>query len=194
MSSYRNLVIFVLLLVLVGGGLAIWNADRKAAQMEETKKRHEATQHSNAMIGRNVSFTVTEGEIKKWKLNAVKAIYNQDRSEADLTDVKGTFYDKKGVPVLTFTAPLGHYASRNNAVILTGGVFAKALQVKKGEVAGELRAPRMLWDAKNNQVTASGGAELNFAQGKSLAQVCRFTLDFSSVALEGDVSSTIRNP
>jgi LPS export ABC transporter protein LptC len=144
------------------------------------------------MTGQNVSFIVTEGTIKKWKLTAAHAIYNDNRTAADLTDVKGEFYDKDGKPVLQFAAPKGHYTNQDNAVTLTGGVVAKSTQENlQGGKGGNLIAPQMVWSAKTNNVTASGGIELTFPEGKSTAQTCRFSLDFSKITLEGGVSSSI---
>lgn len=188
MRSYRNLVIIVLALLLVGGGLAIWNANREIPDRESPFESPVPQGQDPEVIGRNVSFIVTEGEIKKWKIEAVQAIYNDTRTEARLSDVHGEFYDQDGKPVLQFTAPTGEYTNRNNAVVLTGGVVAKSTK-KDG---GELRAPRMVWDAKSTEVVASGGAEMIFAMGTSKAQVCRFTLDFSKVFLEGGVTSVIQ--
>src|SRR5690349_11036225 len=99
MSSYRNLVIIILILLFVGGGLAIWNADRKLSQTPDPTQTQQPKEESSSMVGKNVSFTVTEGELKKWKLTAAKAIYNGTNTEADLTDVAGEFYDKDGEPV-----------------------------------------------------------------------------------------------
>jgi LPS export ABC transporter protein LptC len=188
--SYRNLVIIVLLLLLGGGGLAIWNAEQNVSKRPVKAPETQATQGSQ-MIGHNVSFTVTEGEVKKWTLVALQAIYNESRTEAHLTGVTGQFYDKDGKPVLQFSAPKGEYLNKNNAVELTGGVIAKSTRdMGAGGKGGELHAPKMVWNAKTDQVTASGGIELTFPQGKSLAQTCHFTLDFSNIILEGSVTST----
>lgn len=192
MSSYRNLIVIVLLLLVVGGGLAIWNADRKLSNTPSTTQSATQQDDGSSMTGQNVSFIVTEGEIKKWKLLAAHAIYNETRTAADLTDVKGEFYDKDGKPVLQFTAPKGHYTNQDNAVTLTGGVVAKSTQKNlQGGKGGDLKAPQMVWSAKTNNVTASGGIELTFPEGKSTAQTCRFSLDFSKITLEGGVSSSI---
>lgn len=187
MSSHRNLVTIIIVLVLGGVGLAIWNANQSAAP---EKKVVEATDQESAMTGQNVSFIVTEGEVKKWKLEAAKAIYNEAKTEAHLQTVKGEFFDKDGKSVLHFTAPEGEYASKNNHVLLKGGVVA----VSTKEDGGELRAPQMTWDAKSKEVVASGGVELTHQQGKSLAQSCRFDLDFSKIALQGGVTSTVTSP
>jgi len=193
MQAYRNLVMIALLLLLFGGGWAIWNAGQKIGPAPETTKP--AQSEDSTMVGHNVSFTVTEGAIKKWKLEAGKAIYNKTHTTAQLSDVKGEFYDAKGEPVLQFTAPEGQYVNKNNAVTLSGGVVAKSTQqVGQGGKGGQLLAPTMTWNAKTNRVTASGGVELTFPEGKSTAQVCRFTLDFSNIALEGGVSSSISSP
>jgi LPS export ABC transporter protein LptC len=192
MQAYRNLVIIALLLLIFGGGWAIWNAGQKVAPPEPISQ----SQNKDAtMVGQNVSFTVTEGAIKKWKLDAKTAVYNKTRTSAQLSDVNGEFYDAKGQPVLQFTAPQGQYINKNNAVVLSGGVVAKSnQQVGQGGKGGQLAAPTMTWGAKTDGVTASGGVELTFPEGKSIAQTCHFTLDFSKISLEGGVASTITAP
>jgi LPS export ABC transporter protein LptC len=188
MSSHRFLVITALTLLLGGVGLAIWNANRSAAPQKAPAAQ--VTQQSPEMVGRNVSFIITEGEVKKWKLEAAQVIYNESRTEAHLKDVKGEFFDKDGKSVMRFTAPEGEYANQNNHVLLKGGVVAVSTQ----ENGGELRAPQMTWDAKAKEVLASGGVELIHAQGKSLAQSCRFDLGFTKIALLGGVTSTVTSP
>jgi LPS export ABC transporter protein LptC len=188
MTKYRALVVIAFVLLLVGGGLAIWNAERKAPAPEPTSQQDAAS--APEVVGQNVSFIVTEGEVKKWKLDAVQAVYSEDRTEAKLRDIKGEFYSADGKPVLQFTAPQGEYVNKNNAVVLTGGVVAKATS----EEGGELHAPKMVWNAKTDRVVASGGIEMRFPQGTSTAETCRFTLDFSQLALEGRVTSLITHP
>jgi LPS export ABC transporter protein LptC len=194
MQAYRNLVIIALLLLLFGGGWAIWNAGQKVAPPPATSLSSQNSEDST-MVGHTVSFTVTEGAIKKWKIEAAKAVYNKTHTTAQLSDVKGEFYDAAGKPVLQFNAPTGQYTNKNNAVTLSGGVVAKSTQqVGQGGKGGQLNAPTMTWSAKTNRVTASGGVELTFPEGKSTAQVCRFTLDFSNISLEGGVTSSITTP
>lgn len=183
MNKQRILVTLALALLLIGGGLAIWNAGDHSPEPAEPTRTEDPSQ----VVGQNVSFTVTEGAVKKWKLEAAKAVYSEDRTEAKLSEVKGEFYDQSGAAVLHFTAPKGEYTNKNNAVVLTGGVVAQSTD-KDG---GELRAPTMAWSAKTNKVVASGGIALTFPQGKSTAQTCRFNLDFSNLALEGGVTSVI---
>lgn len=188
MSSNRTLVIIAFLLLMLGGGLAIWNANRTTSQ--DTAESLDKEPAGPEMVGRNISFIITEGEVKKWKLEAVQAIYNEAHTEAHLKTVKGEFFDKDGKSVLHFTAPEGEYANQNNHVLLKGGVVATSTQ----ENGGELYAPQMSWDNKAREVVASGGIELVHGQGKSLAQVCRFALDFSHITLQGGVTSTVSSP
>lgn len=193
MFSSRNLTLIVLLFLMLAGGLAIWNAERKAPKVQAPVEQSEDNQ--STMVGRNASFIVTEGEVKKWRLIAHKAVYNESRSEAQLSEVKGEFYDKQGKPVLSFTAPKGHYTNQNNAVELSGGVLAQSTQqLGQGGKGGTLKAPTMVWSAKTDQVVASGGVALTFPEGSSTAQTCKFTLDFSHMVLQGNVASTIMSP
>lgn len=194
MTSYRKLILFVLIFLLVGGGLAVWNADQKMKREEEQRRRDAVAQNSPSMTGKNASFTVTEGKVKKWKLEAKTATYSEDKAQADLTVVRGEFYDKTGKPILEFTAPKGKYLTKNNTVSLSGGVVAKSIEGEGQEgKAGQLQAPTMTWNAKSDLVHATGGVKLDFPQGKSTAQTCKFTLDFSNISLEGGVTSAISN-
>ncbi len=197
MNSYRKLVIFVLAALILGGGWAIWNADQKLKQEESLRHQQQASQNKeDSMTGENVSFTVTEGRVKKWKLEAAKAIYSENRAQATLTEVKGEFYDAQGKPVLRFAAPKGLYLTKNNTVTLSGGVIANSAQKQEngegsGGKGGQMKAPTMTWSGKSDWITANGGAELVFPEGKSTAQTCRFTLDFSNIQLEGGVNSSL---
>ena len=197
-----------LLLLIFGGGWAIWNAEQKVAPPADTTQT--GAKSDATMVGQNVSFTVTEGAVKKWKLEAEKAVYNKTRTSAQLSQVKGEFYNDQGDPVLQFNAPTGQYTNKNNEVILSGGVVAhstngviqQAPAVNKAESStpatgnsgGQLLAPTMRWGAKTKGVSASGGVELTFPEGKSTAQTCHFTLDFSKITLEGGVASSITTP
>src|SRR6478609_1868647 len=126
----RNIMMITLLLLVVGGGLAIWNAGREAEPKHLSVKK---SIQNDEMLAHNVSFVVTEGQLKKWKITAETAKYNQSRTDADLTAVSGEFYDKDGKPTLQFMAPKGIYRSEAKAVTLTGGVTAKTM--KKGSAA-----------------------------------------------------------
>jgi LPS export ABC transporter protein LptC len=182
--SYKNLLILVLAVLVIGGGVAIWQSGKQDPDAIQT----EAPQEDSTVTGKNVSFVVTEGETKKWKLDASQAFYNDDQSSARLKNVRGEFYDADGKAVMTFSAPEGNYANKNNAVILTGGVTAKS--VKEG--GGQMQAPKMTWSAKSQNVLAEGGVQMDFGEvGKSQASTARFALDFSVISLEGGVRSEI---
>jgi LPS export ABC transporter protein LptC len=171
----RTLMIVTLLLLVVGGGLAIWNAEKNAKPVVPVSTKNSL--QDDEMIAHDVSFVVTEGQLKKWKITAEIAHYNENRTDADLTKVSGEFYDKLGKPVMHFTAPKGIYRSFNHAVTLTGGVIAKTLKnapmapplgapapapAKEGGVmdGGEIASPKMVWDAKSDWVNATGESDL----------------------------------
>lgn len=209
MFSSRTLVITVLFLLAAGIGLSVWNARENThpgIPSENSQSESEKDSSNAGLVGENVSFLVTEGETKKWKINAKKALYNDTRTSADLSEVEGEFYNTSGEPVLAFKAPKGHYTNENNAVELTGGVVAKSIapesQDSKGSLQakdtgmqnGELKAPKMVWSAKTDRVTASGGVELIFPKGVSKAETCKFSLDFSFIAFSGHASSVFQAP
>lgn len=188
MISKKWLLLALGLLTLLAVAALIASAPDK---QEPVTTNPEDGAESPNVVGSNVSFVVTEGERKKWKLVAEKAYYFEDQSGARLEKVHGEFYSPDGEPILKFTAPEGNYRNSNNAVVLTGGVVASSL----GKSQGELRAPRMVWNAHSKEVTADGGnVVLKFPQGVSRANRCRFTLDFSMVSLEGGVLSEISSP
>lgn len=192
MTAYRKLVVLVLALLLLGGSWAIWNADQKLKREEAWRRQQATVKTTDSMTGQNVSFIVTEGKVKKWKLEATQAVYSENKAQATLTEVKGEFYNAAGKPILHFTAPKGVYTSKTNTVTLSGGVVAQSAQsTEEGGQGGLLKAPTMHWSSQSDWVTANGGAELSFPQGKSTAQTCRFTLDFSNISLEGGVSSSL---
>lgn len=186
MSKYKTLVIVALVVILGGIGLAAWDALRTTAPNPDIPD--EQAVNPDHMVGTNVSFIVTEGEVKKWKVDAKQATYNESRTEATMTDIVGEFYDEAGQPVLTFTAPAGEYVSQNNKIVLTGGVVVTATD----EDGGEMHAPTMNWDAKSPHINASGGVKMIFPQGVSRADRCRFSLDFSYVALEGNAATEVQ--
>lgn len=180
----------------MGGSWAIWNADQNLKREEAIhKQQQEASQKKATMVGQNTSFTVTEGSVKKWKLDAATAIYSEDNSQALLSDVKGEFYNAEGKPIMGFSAPKGKYLTKNNQVTLSDGVIAASKQKPEaGGKGGTLTAPTMHWNANTEWVTATGGVTMTFPEGKSTAQTCQFTLDFSNISLEGGVTSSLSAP
>jgi LPS export ABC transporter protein LptC len=198
--SSRPLVIGLLLLLVGGIGFAIWTV-RDTAPPAHTVAQPEKEKDSG-LTGENVSFLVTEGERKKWKISAKKAFYNDAHSVAQLTDIQGEFYNASGQPILKFQAPKGQYLNKNNAVELSGGAVAKSVEATdpkapqkastSGISQGELKAPKMVWNAKTDRVTASGGVVLSFPHGVSRAQACKFNLDFSVISFSGNVASTLK--
>jgi len=183
MRFSRFLVIVFLVVIVGAGGLAIWNAGH---QSESTSTRPvEQEGRDRRMLGKQVSFTVTEGTAKKWKLNAAKALYNDTQTDAELSDIDGDFFNPAGKPIMHFTAPKGHYSQKKNEVSLSGGVLLKTLQ----EEGGLLKAPAMHWDNKSREVLAGGGVELHQGKSVSTADQCYFDLNFTKITLQGNVTT-----
>ncbi len=183
---YKKWLLILLALFLVGGIVAIFSAQKDMDKDARSMNEAEWEQTGPKATGQNVSFVITEGERKKWHLVAEEAQYFEDQSGAKLKNVKGEFFDKNGNPVLTFTAPAGRYVNKENQVQLNGGVVA---QSKDEDNRVNLQAPNMAWSARNDEVVASGGVELEHQFGASQAERCRFNLDLSNISLEGNVTS-----
>lgn len=159
----------------------------------QTLKHQQATQittdgDEGDAVGQNVTFTVTEGEHKKWELHVKRAIYFEDHAGADLEGVEGDFFNDAGKAVVHFTAPAGKYLNETKAVTLKGGVIAESTE----EDGGKVLAPTMTWSTRSKVVQAQGGVNLTMGDtATSKADQCEFALDFSSIDLRGHVESNI---
>lgn len=192
--------IFIALFILLLGAVFVAMIAANL-QTHKSEKKQTVTQKEN-VTGETVTFTVTEGAHKKWTINAKKAVYYTDNSGATLKDIEGTFFSDEGKPVMAFLAPDGKYVTKDHQVTLTGGVQAhtlkdapQSLPDQGGETnadAVSLKAPKMSWSSRSNIVTAEGGVDMSHgASGKSQADRCRFTLDLSSISLDGHVKTAM---
>ncbi|MEM0950536.1 MAG: LPS export ABC transporter periplasmic protein LptC [Cyanobacteria bacterium P01_H01_bin.74] len=186
---------------------AVWNTRQFSLESIQAPSKNTAKERNadeTGLVGETVSFLVTEGDRKKWKIIAQQAIYAEDRASAKLNDVNGVFFNAAGKPLLTFTAPKGQYTNENNAVTLSGGVVVQSVEsetVDKDQSAdnaavssNKLTAPTMVWDASSDYVQASGGVTLTFPNGQTQADRCKFSLDFSDVSFSGRVRSQLVTP
>jgi LPS export ABC transporter protein LptC len=165
--------------VLIAAGAWFWT---QRPQPPEPKPVQEAPQRS--LEGTDVSFTITQGSVKKWVIHAGQAKYFEDASGADLTDVSGEVFNEKGQAVAHFQAPTGTFYQNPQKVVLSGGVLATA-----GEDV-QMTAPTMTWSTKGEDALAEGGVRLERKGfGISRAQQCRFTLDFARVSLQGQAQT-----
>lgn len=190
----KKLLLTLFVLLLVGVVIAMMTANWQTQDAEKLKAAQQQAQEDKSNItGEAVSFTVTEGEQKKWVIDAKEAVYFTDHSGATLKKVTGRFFDKTGKPVLSFTAPAGEYKTKDQQMKLTGGVSVAAIKEKTAENTGNdfgLTAPNMAWSSRSNIVVASGGITMKQGKaGTSTAQRCQFALDLSSISLEGGVVS-----
>ncbi len=180
----KPILLIVLAVLTLGGALALWNGHQRV----EPEEPLPGAGHGPTVTGQKVSFIVTEEEVKKWRLEAASAIYNETHTEATLKDIHGMFFDKTGKVVLTFSAPAGFFSNQDKLVKLHGGVEVKAT----GDPGGVMHAPEMTWSEKQKDVLATGGVEMIYPDlGVSRAERARFSLDFSFISLEGGVLSEI---
>lgn len=190
--------VFVSLLILLLGAVVVAMI-AASLQTRKMEKVEPVVAEKDNITAKNVSFKVTEGSHKKWAIDAKEAIYFTDNSGATLKNVEGEFYNTEGKAVMRFTAPQGVYYTKDQKVTLTGGVKAFTLE-EAGESKApqgmgknvKLLAPKMGWSARSNQVLAEGGVTMTHGEGgKSQSDRCRFTLDLSTISLDGHVRSAM---
>jgi LPS export ABC transporter protein LptC len=141
------------------------------------------------LTGQDVSFTITEAGKKSWTLHADQVTYSPDQRLANLTGVTGQAYDKAEKPTASFSAPAGRYDQVSKWITLLNGVTAKSV----GPKPVTLTAPTLSWKSNTPLATASGGVQINNqAFGKSTANTCQFSLDFTHIQLTGNASTTVQ--
>jgi LPS export ABC transporter protein LptC len=186
--SHKTLLMLAFLMIVGGGAAAVFYAQQQTADMpvEQTTAPVEQTTDSAKVVGQNVTFTITEGSSKRWEINAQKAFYYPGNHGARLEGVNGTLFNDAGEPSATFSAPTGEFNQDLKSLLLTGGVTVTGA----GDSKFGLTAPQMTWSPQGKEVVAEGGVQLqNGDLGTSTAQRCRFAMDFSFIALEGNAQS-----
>lgn len=205
---YKKLIIgaFAFVILLIAGAITVslFEVERD----ERTAAEYKADAKNDNVTGENVQFIVTEGDLKKWTVKAEKAKYYPNNTGALLDGISGQFFNKQGKPVMAFAAPHGEYSKEDNKIVLTGGVVAQTVMnaaQQPGDVAEKmaaadtgnqdavkLKAPKMSWSSRSDEVLAEGGVVVTHSLfGHSSAEKCRFSLNLSNIALEGRVASEI---
>lgn len=184
--SQKILLILAFCVIIGGGAAAIFYAREQtqdAPIVEQTPLEQNAGDPK--VVGENVSFTITEADHKRWEILAQKAYYYPDRKGAKLQGMTGKLFGDSGEATATFTAPTGELNQEIKSILLTGGV---TVQSTDGE--STLQAPLMKWSPSSKNVEAEGGIHLTKKGfGKSTADKCLFSMDFSFIALEGNAQS-----
>jgi LPS export ABC transporter protein LptC len=140
------------------------------------------------VTGEDVTFIVTQANRKTWMLHAKQATYSADQRLANLVGVNGEAYDSAEKAVARFTAPAGRYDQQSKIITLLNGVTATS--VKDKPVV--LKAPTLTWRSSSPDAEATGGITLNNQGfGTSTANTCRFSLDFTRIALTGNAITTV---
>ncbi|MGE0199893.1 MAG: LPS export ABC transporter periplasmic protein LptC [Candidatus Melainabacteria bacterium] len=184
---YKNLLLMLLALIVSGVVAAIYFSGQKPDTADHPDTEQTQAEDEMNMIGKGVSMMVTEGQVKKWKIESDEAIYYPDDTGAELKNVRGEFYDAQGKPVLTFESPTGKMTQKNE-VTLTGGATVATIDDQQ---SSSLNAQTMNWNTRSTEVLATGNVVLKHPSGTSRAGRCRFTLDFTKVSLEGGVVSEV---
>jgi LPS export ABC transporter protein LptC len=191
---------FLVLLAVAGAGLAIFRSqtilNSTAPDQKEAAPSNTSSESlSKAMVGQNVSFTISEGAKKAWTFQSKNVHYSEDALIATLDTVEGKFYAPSGRVTATFKAPAGTYDQAKKRIHLTGGVT-----VSEGEGAPKsssteqqsLTSPNLTWASGIRTVVADGGVVLKHPNHSlSKADRCRFTLDFSEIRLEGHAQTQL---
>lgn len=216
----KRLILTLLAVFVLGITGAIVNSVIQTLDLEQksTKDIKREIYTSANISGEGVSIVVTEGDRKKWTLNAKKILYYQNRNDAKLVGIEGLFFDDAGKPIMRFFAPEGNFINEDNEITLTGGVSAKTYQEEMEEAIDqeaetseialneepekpetpepedtvELSAPKMQWSSRSKEVVAEGGVKLSHGIfGASTADKCIFTLDLSKLSMQGRATSSI---
>jgi LPS export ABC transporter protein LptC len=177
-------------LVIVGAGVAavLYANNETGTPSVADQQAVDQSETGAQVVGKDVSFTITEADHKRWELHAVKAFYYPENKGAKLESVEGTLFNDKGEASATFTAPIGEFIQTEKKIFLSGGVVVTGT----GEKPMVLQSPQLTWSPREDQVIADGGVQLaNGDFGNSTATRCRFSMDFASVSLEGNAQTEL---
>lgn len=195
--TQSRLIMLVILVALVGGVLlSVQSANQ---QVEEWQKNREASLKGEPadegdiksdVVGETVTFTITQGEQKRWLLRVNKVVYDRNREWANLSTVTGEFYNEAGEVVGHFKSDSGDLNQAQKEIILKDNVQVESVPKSKDDPVSVLQAPRLIWKSKAEWIVTEGGVKLTTAgMGESTAQRCLFSLDMDIIQLEGNADS-----
>lgn len=142
-----------------------------------------------------ITFTVTEGDQKKWDVLVDRAIYYEDQTGAHLKGLKGRFYNASGQPTAEFVAPYGEYDQQKDRFEMRGGVTVKTVAQAAATRQMALQAPTVIWSSGEPFIQANGGVVVQAGQfAQTNAQRAQFSLDMSTIQLQGGTATTIQQP
>lgn len=183
---YGAVVFFILL-----GAFSLWFSVKKTETMTPAPQGQGQGQEqsgSSDLEANGVTFTVTQGDQKKWDLLVEHVVYEKSRTQATLEGVTGTFYSPLGQPIATFESPTGLYDDQVKSMQLTGGAKVVSLSSENTYLV----APGIDWNASSDWIKAKGG--VNMVMGGALVSTgeqCLFALDFSSMTMTGGTETTV---
>jgi LPS export ABC transporter protein LptC len=194
--SFSKILITLAFLLIIGGGVAAIifagnqteETPNPPSPSEQAAKNQADTDDNNhaKVVGKQVTFTITEGAHKRWDILSAKAYYFDNANKATIEGITGTLFNDEGKASATFTAPAGTFDQIGKELVLTGGVTVKSAE----EGAASLTAPQMTWSPKIDKVLAIGGVHMiKKGFGDSTANQCQFKMDFSSIELVGNAQT-----
>lgn len=186
--THKWLLTLAFLLIVGAGVAAILYAQNETKDPVPVAKTTVQEGNAAKVVGTDVSFTITEGDHKRWEIHSSKAYYYPNQKGTVLENVTGTLFNDVGEPSATFKAPTGEFSQGEKKIFLSGGVTV----VGTGDDPMTLEAPQMEWSPKTEQVVADGGIKMGSQKfGQSTATRCKFSMDFASIALEGNAQTQL---
>lgn len=182
MKKHALLIITTALMVLAGWW--IYSTTTTINQQIEQTQSQQVDQPETAKAS-NIHIVETENGKKIWELTADKAVYENEN--AQLTNVKGKFFDDNNEILVTFEAPVGNYVEQIKKVSLQKGA-----SVIHPRTETSIESEEMFWTGGSDNITAHGNVKVvkkNLVT--SHADKSIFTTDFDSIKLEGNTYSEI---
>ena len=146
------------------------------------KKNNISGSEENANV-ENIIITETKNGQKFWELYAQEGQYDSTKSNAELTNIKGYFYNNNKM-VLTFTSPQAHYSVKNKEIKLLGR--PQAVTESKIYISSD----EMTWSDVEDKIKAKGSVKIiKMPKFAAKADNALFSPDFSKIKIIGNTTT-----
>ncbi|MFH0703157.1 MAG: LPS export ABC transporter periplasmic protein LptC [bacterium] len=168
--------------------LSLWAfiaSSRMADNIKQVSNRPDNTINEEAVFVNDLIITETRDGQKFWEVYAYSGKYDNEQTQALLTNVKGNFYKNNKV-ILSFEAPMAIYDSKNKGIKLTGG--SKALT--NNDIF--ILAKELTWTGNKGDIIAKGSVKIKKADKFSTSgEKCVFNTDFSKFKVIGSSETNV---